>query len=114
MSARGPRLAGFPRLSEDARANGASSLRYLLLAYVVMSLITFVCFGWDKRAARLGRWRVRESTLHGLELLGGFPGTLVGQRVFRHKTYKRSYRLVLWAIIALHAIAWFWWLWSRN
>jgi uncharacterized membrane protein YsdA (DUF1294 family) len=89
-------------------------LRYILLAYVFMSVITFLGFGWDKRAARLGRWRVRESTLHACEALGGFPGALAGQQVFRHKTSKRGYLLVLWAIIVLHAIVWFWWLWSRN
>ena len=26
--------------------------------------------------------------------------------MFRHKTRKRSYKLVLWGIIALHVVAW--------
>ena len=89
-------------------------LSIVLCVYLVSSATTFVAFGWDKRAARRGQWRVRESTLHVLELLGGFPGALVAQQVFRHKSFKRSYRLVLWAIIVLHALAWFWWLWSRS
>jgi hypothetical protein len=39
-----------------------------------VSLITFVAYALDKRAARLGRPRTPESTLHVPELLGGWPG----------------------------------------
>ena len=41
-----------------------------------------------------------------VELLGGWPGALLGQRRFRHKTRKRSYQLVFWLIGALHLAAW--------
>ena len=43
---------------------------------------------------------------HTLELLGGWPGGLVAMRAFRHKTQKRSYRLVFFGIVLLHAAAW--------
>lgn len=89
-------------------------LTFILVAYVLMSAVTFTAFGWDKRAARSGRWRIRESTLHFLEALGGFPGAWAGQRVFRHKTVKRSYRFTQWLIVAAHAAAWCWWAWQRN
>jgi uncharacterized membrane protein YsdA (DUF1294 family) len=48
--------------------------------YGLMSLITFVVYYLDKRAARLGRPRTPEATLHVLELLGGWPGALLAQR----------------------------------
>jgi uncharacterized membrane protein YsdA (DUF1294 family) len=48
---------------------------------------------------------VPESTLHLMELLGGWPGALAGQRVFRHKSRKRSYRITLWLIVVLHVLA---------
>jgi uncharacterized membrane protein YsdA (DUF1294 family) len=84
------------------------STHALLLAglYAGMSLATFLAFAWDKHCARRGRRRVPERTLHGLELLGGWPGALAGQRWLRHKSEKRSYRLVLWAIVALHLAGW--------
>jgi uncharacterized membrane protein YsdA (DUF1294 family) len=38
---------------------------------------------------------------------------LVGQRVFRHKTQKRTFRVAFWAIFGLHAALWGWWLLAR-
>ena len=74
--------------------------------YAVMSVVTFVAFAWDKSCAKAGRRRVPEQTLHSLELLGGWPGALAGQRWLRHKSEKLSYRIVLWAIVALHLAGW--------
>jgi uncharacterized membrane protein YsdA (DUF1294 family) len=83
---------------------------YVLFVYVIASVTTLVAFALDKRAARLGRWRVPEASLHLVELLGGFPGTLIGQRLFRHKRRKRHYVFILRLIIALHAAGWLLWL----
>lgn len=58
---------------------------------LVMSLACFVVYGWDKGLAANGSRRVPEQTLHTLALLGGWPGALVGQRYFRHKTKKLSF-----------------------
>ena len=63
---------------------------------IVMSLVSAAALAWDKRQARWGRWRVSEATLHVLELLGGWPGSWLAQVVFRHKTRKRSYRVMFW------------------
>lgn len=74
--------------------------------YGGMSLVTFVAFAWDKSRAKRAERRVPERTLHLLELLGGWPGALAGQRWLRHKSEKLSYRVVLWAIVALHVAGW--------
>jgi uncharacterized membrane protein YsdA (DUF1294 family) len=74
--------------------------------YLVMSLVTFVEYGLDKRAARLGRWRIPERRLHILALAFGWPGAWIAQRAFRHKTMDRRFRIIFWMIIALHAAAW--------
>ena len=50
------------------------------------SILSFVEYWRDKRAAIAGRRRVRESTLHLLDLVGGWPGGLLAQRLFRHKS----------------------------
>lgn len=78
-------------------------------AYAAMSAITFLTYWHDKRRAGRGRWRVPEATLHGLELLGGWPGALVAQQVFRHKTRKVSFQVLFWLIVASHAAFWTWW-----
>jgi uncharacterized membrane protein YsdA (DUF1294 family) len=78
--------------------------------YALVSIATFVAYGIDKRRAVQGGWRIRERTLHLLELGGGWPGAMVGRAVFRHKGRKLSYGIVLASIILLHAALWGgWW-----
>jgi len=77
-----------------------------LAVYALMSAVTFVAYALDKRAARTGAWRTPEKVLHLLELAFGWPGALLAQRLVRHKNRKRSYQLVFWLIVALHALAW--------
>ena len=45
-----------------------------------------------------------------LELLGGFPGAILGSKLFRHKTQKTRYRVVTFTIVLLHIAAWTAWL----
>jgi uncharacterized membrane protein YsdA (DUF1294 family) len=86
----------------------------VLAVYAVASVITFAAYGLDKSAAARGGRRISERTLHVLAFAGGWPGALAGQRVFRHKTQKLSFRVVLWAIVALHVAALAWWMSSAN
>ena len=69
---------------------------------LVMSLWTFVVYGFDKRRAVRGGWRVSEQTLHLLALLGGWPGAYLGQRLFRHKISKVPFLMVFWLVVAIH------------
>ena len=81
-------------------------LVWVLLAYPLVSLFSFCQYWLDKQSAQKGRWRTPENSLHIAELLGGWPGALVAQQVFRHKTRKISFQLVFWAIVALHQAFW--------
>ncbi len=76
------------------------------LVYAVMSLITAVAYARDKGAARRGDSRTPEATLHLLELLGGWPGGLLMQRLIHHKNAKAGYQVVFWLIVALHLAGW--------
>jgi len=71
-------------------------------AYGVMSLITFVIYAVDKGAAESGNRRVSEGRLHLFELLCGWPGALVGQQFFRHKTRKTSFQVSFWFNVVLN------------
>lgn len=84
-------------------------MKIVLALYLALSLVTFAIYGFDKRAARLGKRRVSESRLHTLELCGGWPGALAGQSLFRHKRSKRRFMHVFWAIVLLHVAAWSAW-----
>ena len=82
--------------------------------YLLMSGLAFGLYWSDKRRAGRGAWRISETTLHFVELLGGWPGALAAQQLLRHKTRKRSYLAVFWAIVVLHAIGWAWWLTTAS
>ncbi|OKR01317.1 DUF1294 domain-containing protein [Pseudomonas aeruginosa] len=77
-----------------------------LLAYPLASLLAFTLYWQDKRSAARGDWRTPEVRLHLFELLGGWPGALVAQQAFRHKTRKLSFQLVFWGIVLLHQLFW--------
>ena len=79
----------------------------IALAYAVMSLITFMVYESDKTAALLDARRTSETTLHILELLGGWPGALLAQLVFWHKIKKLSFQFVFWLIVIFHCTIWY-------
>ena len=76
--------------------------------YTLASVVTFLFYGLDKRAATRGGWRTSEARLHLFELLGGWPGALLAQRVFRHKTRKAEFQVVFYLAVAanLGALGW--------
>lgn len=76
---------------------------------MAMSAATYLAYAADKSAARNGRRRTPERTLHLLALAGGWPGALLAQRVHRHKTKKTSFLTMFWLTVALNcaALGWF-------
>ncbi len=81
-------------------------MHWPLLAYVLASLLVFGLYWRDKRSAMRSGSRIPEARLHLIELLGGWPGALLAQQLFRHKTRKRSFQLVFWLIITAHQVVW--------
>jgi uncharacterized membrane protein YsdA (DUF1294 family) len=73
--------------------------------YGAASLVTLAAYGIDKSAARRGAGRISEQTLLILGLVGGWPGALVAQQLFRHKTRKRSFRRVFWTTVGVNSLA---------
>jgi uncharacterized membrane protein YsdA (DUF1294 family) len=77
-------------------------------AYLAASGAAAVAYWKDKDAAARGAWRTPEKTLHALALIGGWPGALVAQSLFRHKSRKAPFRLAFWATVALNCAALGW------
>ncbi|QAU33427.1 cold shock and DUF1294 domain-containing protein [Janthinobacterium sp. 17J80-10] len=75
---------------------------FLLGLYFVASAATYAAYWADKSAAKSGQWRIRESTLHLVGLVGGWPGALIAQRIFRHKSRKLSFQIVFWICVFLN------------
>ena len=75
----------------------------LLLLYACASALAFLLFGIDKLRAKRRAWRIRESVLLGITLLGGSAGALLGMSLFRHKTRHWYFWAVVLLSLALHA-----------
>ena len=104
-----PKVPFKDRMNRLLSAEGYSafvSLEGVLVIYGLMSVICFTAYYRDKRKAIRRQWRTPESTLHLLELLGGWPGGLLAQRVLRHKIKKVSYQVSFWLIVLLHGLVW--------
>jgi uncharacterized membrane protein YsdA (DUF1294 family)/cold shock CspA family protein len=87
-----------------------SGLNWVLLGYAAASLISFGQYWHDKARALNGGRRTPENSLHLVELLGGWPGALLAQQAFRHKTRKASYQWLFWTIVLAHQAFWVDWL----
>lgn len=78
----------------------------ILLKYlVVINIVTYLFFAVDKRKAKKGQWRIRESVLLGLSLLGGAAGGLCAMYLCHHKTKKVYFSVGLPVMLLLHLVA---------
>ena len=76
---------------------------------LVMNLVTFFVFGFDKWKAKYKEKhetarRVPEKTLFLLAAIGGSVGALLGMRVWHHKTLHKSFRFGIPAILILQIV----------
>lgn len=61
--------------------------------------LTLMIYGLDKMAARKAWRRVPEATLLIFGVVGGWPGAIAGQQIFRHKTQKQPFKT--WFLISV-------------
>ncbi len=73
-------------------------LLLLVFQFISINMTTFLAYWRDKRAAVRGAWRIPERDLHMLELLGGWSGALLAQKMLHHKNKKRSYQTIFWLV----------------
>ncbi|WP_404408128.1 cold shock and DUF1294 domain-containing protein [Pseudidiomarina marina] len=73
--------------------------------FALLSAVTYFFYAIDKRAAQNGDQRTPENVLHWLSFLGGWPGALIAQQQFRHKTRKTSFRAVFYMTVILNIAA---------
>ncbi|HKN02926.1 MAG TPA: DUF1294 domain-containing protein [Buttiauxella sp.] len=71
----------------------------VVMWFLLANLLTLVVYGGDKMAARKAWRRVPESTLLAFGFVGGWPGAILGQQLFRHKTQKQPFKT--WFVITV-------------
>lgn len=78
--------------------------RLAYLAWLInWSISAFAFYAYDKRQAQQRGWRVPESLLLGLALIGGFVGSGLAMYLLRHKTRHFRFVLVLLLSLLLHS-----------
>lgn len=73
--------------------------------YLAASVVCFAVYVVDKSAAVAGQWRISESTLIFLGVVGGWPGAIIAQQIFRHKSSKAEFRSAFWGSVVMNVIA---------
>lgn len=74
----------------------------ILFLYLILSVITFFLYAADKLRAKKGWQRTQENTLHFFSLIGGWPGAIFAQQLFRHKTQKKEFRFIFWVTVFIN------------
>ena len=73
---------------------------------LLINVLTLAMYGADKMAARRAMRRVPEATLLVFGLIGGWPGAIIGQQLFRHKTQKQPFKtyFIVSVIVSISAM----------
>ena len=80
------------------------------LYFIVINLLTFLLYGLDKYKAIRREWRIPERALLLMAFMGGAFGALSAMRIFRHKTRKGRFKLMvplfclLWGYVIVHKV----------
>ena len=89
------------------------TLEKLIVIYLVaVNVVTFFLYGIDKLKAKKSKWRIRETALLGLAVLGGSIGAWFGMKVWHHKTLHKKFQFGIPGIIILQ-LALIIWIYSR-
>jgi len=85
-----------------AAAGSALLPHPLAMWFLLASALTFLIYGADKLAARKAWRRVPELTLLVCGFVGGWPGAIFGQQLFRHKTQKQPFKTYFMVSVVLN------------
>ena len=84
---------------------------YIAIYLAAVSLVAVILTIRDKRSAKRGRWRIKESTLLLVSAIGGSVAMLLAMRLIQHKTKHAKFMVGIPVIIVLQATSAFfvWW-----
>ena len=68
---------------------------------LAINIATFFLYGIDKYKAKKGKWRISETTLLLMAVIGGSIGAWAGMRLWHHKTMHKQFKYGIPLIIIL-------------
>ena len=81
-----------------------NSFDIIILYVAAVNVVSFLMMGIDKRKAVKRAFRIPESTLFVLAIIGGSIGSIIGMHLFRHKTRHWYFLYGMPVILALQII----------
>ena len=76
-----------------------------LISYIItVNIVGFALMGLDKWKAVRRNWRIPESTLFIIAIIGGSVGSIIGMYTFHHKTRRWLFAYGMPAILVVQII----------
>lgn len=79
-------------------------MKFFFIYLILINIAGLLCFWTDKYRAVRNKWRIRESTLFLLALLGGGAGCLAGMYLFHHKTRHKKFTIGIPVILTVELL----------
>lgn len=68
-------------------------MKALQIYILLVNIVAFLIMGIDKHRAQRNKWRISESSIFAVGIIGGGLGILLGMRFFHHKTKHLKFTL---------------------
>ena len=78
----------------------------IIIYYIVTNLLGLGLMASDKIRAMEHRFRIPESVLLLISLIGGAFGAMIGMFLFHHKTRKMLFRVGIPLMLLVHVVSW--------
>ena len=75
-----------------------------LIYLLFINVITFFTYGIDKWKAKRSKWRIPESTLLMMAVMGGSIGAWLGMKVWHHKTMHKKFKYGVPVILLVQVV----------
>ena len=76
----------------------------VIIYFIIINIIGLFSMGIDKQKAIRKKWRIPESTLFMIAILGGSLGSFIGMKWFCHKTKHFSFVIGIPAIFIVQIV----------
>ncbi len=81
-----------------------NAITLIIIYFIILNILGFALMGIDKRKAIKHLWRIPESVLFIVAIIGGSIGSILGMQVFRHKTRTWNFVYGMPAILIIQVI----------
>ncbi len=85
--------------------------RYLLMYICIINIVGYFIILIDKYKAKRDKWRIKESTMLIVGLIGGALGNVLSMTMFRHKTQHKKFYIGMPIVAILHLVILIYLLW---